>query len=86
MEETDTKELLPIHVILGANEYTKIRTAGYQRAGAVGEPMAEQTRFGWTIMSSGAEVDSQNMFLTQTSIGDYEELCRMDVLLSLIHI
>ena len=50
MEETDTKELLPIHVILGANEYTKIRTAGYQRAGAVGEPMAEQTRFGWTIM------------------------------------
>ena len=31
-------------------------------------------------MLSGAEVDSQNMFLTQTSIGDYEELCRMDVL------
>ena len=31
-------------------------------------------------MSSGAEVDSQNMLLTQTSIGDYEELCRMDVL------
>ena len=80
MEETDTKELLPIHVILGANEYTKIKMAGYRRAGAVGEPIAEQTRFGWTIMSSGAEVDSQNMFLTQTSIGDYEELCRMDVL------
>ena len=80
MEETDTKELLPIHVILGANEYTKIKMVGYQRAGAVGEPIAEQTRFGWTIMSSGAEVDSQNMFLTQTSIGDYEELCRMDVL------
>ena len=38
MEETDTKELLPIHVILGANEYTKIKMAGYQRAGAVGEP------------------------------------------------
>ena len=31
-------------------------------------------------MLSGAEVDSQNMFLTQTSIGDYEELCRMNVL------
>lgn len=31
-------------------------------------------------MSSGAEVDSQNMFLTQTSIGDYQELCCMDVL------
>ena len=80
MEETDTKELLPIHVILEANEYTKIKMAGHQRPGAVGEPIAEQTRFGWTIMSSGAEVDSQNMFLTQTSIGNYEELCRMDVL------
>ena len=54
--------------------------AGYQRTGAVGEPIAEQTMFGWTIMSSGAEVDSQNMFLTQTSLGDYEELCRMDIL------
>jgi len=80
MEETDTKRILPIHVILGANEYTKIKMAGYQRAGAMGEPIAEQTRFGWTIMSSGAEVDLQNMFLTQTSVGDYVELCRMDVL------
>ena len=80
MEETDTKQILPIHVILGANEYTKIKMASYQHAGAMGEPIAEQTRFGWTIMSSGVEVDLQNIFLTQTSIGDYEELCCMDVL------
>ena len=46
MEETDKKELLPIHVILGANEYTKIKMSGYQRAEAVGELIAEQTRFG----------------------------------------
>ena len=40
MEETDTKELLAIHVILGVNKYTKIKmAAGYQRAGAVGEPI-----------------------------------------------
>ena len=45
MEETDTKELLPIHVILGANEYTKTKMAAYQCAGAVGKPIAEQTRF-----------------------------------------
>ena len=50
MKETDANKLLPIHVILGANEYSKIKTAGYQRAGAVGEPIAKQTRFGWTIM------------------------------------
>ena len=73
MEETDTKKILPIHVILGTNEYTKIKMAGYQRVGEIGEPIAEQTRFGWTIMSSGAEMDIENMFLTQTSVADYEE-------------
>ena len=80
MEETDTKKILPIHVILGTNEYTKIKMAGYQRVGEIGEPIAEQTRFAWTIMSSGAEVDIENMFLTQTSVADYEELCRRNVL------
>jgi len=43
MEETSVKPELPIHVILGANEYTKIKMAGYQRAGKMGEPVAEQT-------------------------------------------
>ncbi|KAK3700056.1 hypothetical protein QZH41_004347 [Actinostola sp. cb2023] len=80
MEETSVKPELPIHVILGANEYTKIKMAGYQRAGKMGEPVAEQTRFGWTIMTTGAEADLESMFLTQTAIGDYEELCRLDVL------
>ena len=80
MEESDTKESLPVHVILAANDYTKIKMAGYQHAGAVGEPIAEHTRFGWTIISSGSEVDLQNMFLTQTSNRDFEELCRLDVL------
>ena len=79
MEESNTKQLLPIHVTLSANEYTKIKIASYWRSGAVGKPIAKQTSFGW-MMSSGAEVDSQNMFLTQTSIGDYEELCHIDVL------
>ena len=80
MEETATKDQLPIHVILGANEYTKIKVAGYQKAGNVGEPVAEKTRFGWTIMTTGAEVNTQTMLFTQTTSSDYEELCRLDVL------
>ncbi|KAK3723360.1 hypothetical protein QZH41_012354, partial [Actinostola sp. cb2023] len=80
MEDTATKPRLPIHVILGVNEYTKIRMSGCQRAGEMGEPVAEQTRFGWTIMTTGAEAELQNMFLTQTAVEDYEELCRLDVL------
>ena len=47
---------------------------------AIGEPIAEQTRIALTIISPSAELDFKNVFLTQTSIGHYEELCRMDVL------
>ncbi|XP_020909539.1 uncharacterized protein LOC110247453 [Exaiptasia diaphana] len=79
MEDTATKEKLPVHVILVANEYTKIKMAGYQRAGNIGEPVAEKTRFGWTIMTTGA-VDTQAMLFTQTASCDYKELCRLDVL------
>ena len=80
MEETATKEKLPIHVILGVNEYTKIKMAGSQRARNIGEPIAEKTRFGWTIMTTGAEADLEPMLLTQTASSDYEKLCRLDVL------
>ena len=46
----------------------------------MGEPVAEYTKFGWSLMSLGAETDVNNMFLTQTSMTDYELLCRLDVL------
>lgn len=32
--------------------------AGYQKAEKMGDPFAERTRFGWTIMPTGAEVDT----------------------------
>ena len=82
MEDTDNRDELPVHVILGASEYTKIKTASNQKVGRIGEPVAEKTRFGWTIMTSGAEdVDvGTKIFLTQTSVTDYDELCRLDVL------
>lgn len=80
MEDMDTKSQLPVHLILGASEYCKIKTRKPQRTGAIGQPVAELTRFGWTILSSGKEVSLQNMLLTQTAIGDYEQLCRMGVL------
>lgn len=80
MEDTDTKSLLPVHVILGASDYAKIKTSTSQRTGAIGEPVAEYTLFGWTIMSPGTEQNLDSMFLTQTTSTSYEELCRMDVL------
>lgn len=57
-----------------------IKTAEPQRVGHPGEPAAEATKFGRTIMSPGREFDKSKMLLTQRSHIDYEDLCRLDVL------
>lgn len=80
MTDHDPKPHLPVHVILGASDYAAIKTSERPRVGLPGEPVAEKTKLGWTIMSPGTEIDHTNMLLTQTSHADYEELCRMDVL------
>ena len=72
--------MLPVHLILGTNEYAKIKTGARPRVGRSGEPVAEYTKFGWTILSSGTELDLSKMFLTLTPAIDYEELCKLDVL------
>lgn len=77
----DTKDQLPVHIILGASEYAKLKTETAPKIGQPGQPVAELTRFGWTIISPGKEpVDLSNMLLCQTSHVDYEQLCRLDVL------
>ena len=78
--DNDPKPFLPVHVILGASDYAAIKTAEPARVGELGEPVAEKTKFGWTLMSPGKELDHSKMLLTQTSYTDYEELCRLDVL------
>ena len=44
------------------------------------EPVAERTKFGWTILSPRVEFDWKKMMLTQTSQVDFDQLCRLDVL------
>ena len=80
MDDMDTKEFLPVRLILGVCDYTKIKTETAPLIGAANEPIAEKTKFGWTIISPGKEVDLSPMFLTQTSTVDYDNLCRLDVL------
>ena len=46
MNDTDTKSSLPIHVILGASEYSKIKVLELPRIDQPGEPIAELTRLG----------------------------------------
>ena len=80
MFDTDDKAELPIHLILGASEFARIKTDSAPRVGRPGDPVAERTQFGWTLLSPGKEVDANNLLLAQTSHADYEELCRLDVL------
>ena len=80
MGDQDSKDILPVHLILGASDYPKIKTETAPRVGALGEPVGEKTKLGWTIMSPGKEVDLSPMFFTQTSHVDYDELCKLDVL------
>ena len=80
IDDMDTKDFLPVHLILGVCDYTKIKTETAPLIGTANEPIAEKTRFGWTIISPGKEGDLSPMFLTQTSTVDYDNLCRLDVL------
>ena len=80
MDDEDTKPELPIHLILGASEYSRIKTHTKPKIGKVGEPIAELTSLGWTMMSAGKEVGLTGAYLTRTSSADYQQLCRLDVL------
>ena len=80
MDDDDTKKMLPVHMILGANDFAKIRTGERLRVGRRGDPVAEFTRFGWTIMSPGADSGLSPALLAVNSNADYEKLCALDVL------
>ena len=76
----DTKKDFPVHGILWAGDYTKIKTKERARVGKPGEPIAELTRLGWVVISPGQESGLTNMMFSKTSIHDYENLHSLDVL------
>ena len=78
IDDVDLKRELPVYLILGTRECAKIKTETVPKMGKPGEPIAELTRFGWTLMSPENEPHLIKMFLTQTSKVDYEELCWLD--------
>ncbi len=80
MDDMTDDRKLPVHLIIGANEYAKIRMQTQARVGRQGEPVAELTRFGWAIMAPGDEVDLTAGFLAVNTATDYDRLCTLDVL------
>ena len=79
MNDEDEKPELPIHLILGASEYSRIKTDTKPRIGKAGEPVAELTCLGWIMMSAGKEAHMGSIYLTRTSSTDYEQLCSLDM-------
>ena len=48
IDDTDEKSELPVHIILGACDFSKIKTDTGLKVGKPGQPIAEYTQFGWT--------------------------------------
>ena len=76
----DDNDELPVHVILGASDYSRVKMETKPRIGQQLEPIAELTTSGWTVMSAGSESNLSNVYATRTSSADYQELCSLDVL------
>ena len=55
INDVDVKPHLAVHVVLGASEYAAIKMKTAPRIGSPGQPIAEKTLLGWTIMSPGRE-------------------------------
>ena len=73
MDDMDKKSDLPIHVILSASDYACIKTETKPRIGNQSEPVAELTKLGWTILSSGRETKLSNTYLKRASVVEYEQ-------------
>ena len=81
MEDTDSKEELPVHVVLGISDYTKCKMSEKPRIGDQSQPIAERTKFGWTISSPGSTNASfLHLFHTRSTHDDCESMYRLDVL------
>ena len=80
MDDKDEKDSPPIHLIIGASEYAKIKTTTKPRKGKAGEPIGKLTKSGWAIISPGSEIETGNLLFARSSRTDYDRLCSLDVL------
>ena len=78
MNDTDEKEWLPVHIILGASDFAKIKMEKSPRARKTGKPFAKLTKTWWAMMFPGRESDVVSPLYKQISISDYQKLCSND--------
>ena len=68
INERDTKPEFLIDVILGASDYVKIKIQKCPKVGKINEPIANQNKLGWVIMSPGRKSDLVKSLYTRTSV------------------
>ena len=56
INDQDKKSCLPVHLILGAGEYAKLKTESAPKIGEPGEPVAQLMKFGWIIIAGFVSV------------------------------
>ena len=80
MNEQDSKAYLPVHVILGAAEYTKVKAWEPEKIGELGELVAKHTGIGWVIMAGCVEQRYNNMMLIRSTEANCAQLCSLGVI------
>ena len=80
LNDHDRISELPVSVILGISDYTKIETQKWPRVGFPREPIAELTKFVLVIVSPGRETGVTNISFSKTCSHDYEKLFSLDCL------
>ena len=66
-----------MHTLFGDLTFIEMRT-GECRKGKVGQPIADETIFGWALHGDKSEID--HSYFIQTTNDDYEKLYTLDVL------
>ena len=68
MNDMDKKSELPLHLIFGASDHTKMNFQVMPRIGQLGEPVGELTRFGWVLMSPRKEAKTNKLMCMKVSM------------------
>ena len=74
MNETNRKTKLPVYLVFGAINYTKIKVQEISKFEQPDEPLAELSSFGWVSMSPGKVAELSKLGCTKSFIDDYDVL------------
>ena len=83
-DEENQQEKLPVHIILGAADYQRVKTTEPQILGPDPnkDPGAEFTMLGWTLSgrASHPNFQGEKTFFLKSTCDEFEQMCSLEVL------